>query len=353
MKKILVCMLFLVESSFSSSVCAEIKLTIASLESSNDYKTLSTRGFVGKYQFGAMNLVDIGFIDAEKYKKATYVYRAGGKNKVMWRQGNHKTFLANKKNWLNNLSLEDFLASKEAQEEAMNKSCQLTINRLKQKKIDTSNEVALKAMLVAAHLGGVDSVERYISTGKDYSDAFGTKLSKYFEAGAGSIAAAQKAKAFLGSRYVWGGTTPQGFDCSGYVQYLYAKEGIKLPRTALAQSEVGKEVPLELLKEGDLLFFLTDKKRGIPVTHVGIYQGKNKFIHAASKKEGVIVSSLDEYKNRFVIAKRVKSNEVVKDKSTVAIEIKKEAPNSMKVALNFDPYVIQNGRYIKQSLINQ
>jgi len=115
------------------------------------------------------------------------------------------------------------------------------------------------------------------------------------------------AKLFKGGRYVWGGTTPEGFDCSGYVQYLYKKNNISLPRTAWAQSQKGEVVALEDLQKGDLLFFLTDKTRGIPVTHVGIYIGNGDFIHAASKKKGIIISPLTHgsYAKTFVSAKRV------------------------------------------------
>jgi len=115
------------------------------------------------------------------------------------------------------------------------------------------------------------------------------------------------AKYFKGGRYKWGGTTPEGFDCSGYVQYLYKKHGISLPRTALAQSKVGTPIPEEKLQKGDLVFFLTDKKRGIPVTHVGIYLGNGKFIHAASRKKGIVISPLEygHYSNCYVGARRV------------------------------------------------
>jgi len=115
------------------------------------------------------------------------------------------------------------------------------------------------------------------------------------------------AKYFKGGKYVWGGTTPQGFDCSGYVQYLYKKHNIQLPRTAWAQSKQGRPVEKNHLQKGDLLFFLTDKKRGIPVTHVGIYLGDGQFIHAASKKKGIIVSPIyyGYYSNKFVSARRV------------------------------------------------
>lgn len=117
----------------------------------------------------------------------------------------------------------------------------------------------------------------------------------------------ENAKYFKGGKYIWGGTTPEGFDCSGYVQYLYKKNHIHLPRTALAQSYKGVTIATNDLQKGDLLFFLTDKSRGIPITHVGIYIGNGEFIHAASKKKGIIISPLytGHYANKFVSAKRV------------------------------------------------
>ena len=117
----------------------------------------------------------------------------------------------------------------------------------------------------------------------------------------------KNAKKHLGEPYVWGGTKPNGFDCSGYMQYIYKKEGVSIPRTAYAQSKVGKEVSRFHLKKGDLLFFLTDKSRKIPVTHVGMYIGEGKFIHAASKRKGIIITSLEEsrYSMLFVKATRI------------------------------------------------
>ena len=115
------------------------------------------------------------------------------------------------------------------------------------------------------------------------------------------------ARFFKGGKYVWGGTTPKGFDCSGYVQYLYKKHNVNLPRTAWSQSKQGMPVDKDHLEKGDLLFFLTDKKRGIPVTHVGIYLGNGEFIHAASKKKGIIISPITHghYADTFVSARRV------------------------------------------------
>ncbi|MBN2825391.1 MAG: C40 family peptidase [Campylobacterales bacterium] len=117
----------------------------------------------------------------------------------------------------------------------------------------------------------------------------------------------EDAKYFKGGKYVWGGTNPEGFDCSGYVQYLYKKQNIDLPRTAYSQSKLGTTVAFNRLQKGDLVFFLTDKSRGIPITHVGIYIGEGKFIHAADKTRGVIVSPImyGSYRKNFVTAKRL------------------------------------------------
>ena len=117
----------------------------------------------------------------------------------------------------------------------------------------------------------------------------------------------EDAKYFKGGKYVWGGTTPEGFDCSGYVQYLYKKHNINLPRTAWQQSKKGQQIEKHELQKGDLLFFLTDKKRGIPITHVGIYIGNGNFIHAASKKDGIIISPITHgsYAKTFVSARRI------------------------------------------------
>ena len=114
-------------------------------------------------------------------------------------------------------------------------------------------------------------------------------------------------KQYLGNPYVWGGNTPEtGMDCSGYTKYVFNKVGISIPRTAYAQSKVGKKIDKQNFKKGDLLFFLTDKKRNIPITHVGIYLGDDKFIHAASSKQGIIISSLKgSYGKKFITAKRI------------------------------------------------
>ena len=104
--------------------------------------------------------------------------------------------------------------------------------------------------------------------------------------------AAALALEFLGTKYVWGGSSPSGFDCSGLVYYVYKQFGIYLPRVAANQAKSGTYVSMSNLKPGDLVFFYTDKSRPNYVAHTGMYIGNGQFIHASSSKTGVIISGL-------------------------------------------------------------
>ena len=114
------------------------------------------------------------------------------------------------------------------------------------------------------------------------------------------------AKQFLGSKYVYGGTTPKGFDCSGFTQYVYKHFGYSISRTSSAQSKNGKQVSKSELQPGDLVFF-TPYSSSKGIGHVGIYIGNNQFIHASTEKTGVITSSLSSntYQKRYVTARRI------------------------------------------------
>lgn len=108
------------------------------------------------------------------------------------------------------------------------------------------------------------------------------------------------AKQFLGCKYVYGGTSTNGFDCSGFTQYVYKHFGVNLNRTAAAQYSNG--TPVTSLQPGDLVMF---GKSGI--NHVGIYIGGNTFIHAANKSRGVTTDTLSSgyYKTNYVGARRI------------------------------------------------
>lgn len=120
------------------------------------------------------------------------------------------------------------------------------------------------------------------------------------------------AKQYLGTRYVYGGSSPSGFDCSGFTMYVYNKYGYSLPHTASGQwqSTAGTKIySVSALKTGDLVFFCDpSRSNGKTCSHAGIYLGNGQFIHASSSKSGgVIISSLYEnyYSGYFVGGKHI------------------------------------------------
>ncbi len=125
-----------------------------------------------------------------------------------------------------------------------------------------------------------------------------------------AIAGAQRLASFalslLGVDYKWGGTRPEtGLDCSGLVQYVFQEvTGVTLPRTAQQMSRVGERVAVAELKPGDLVFFNT---RRFAFSHVGIYLGDNRFIHAPARGHEVQIAEFDTryWKKRFNGARRL------------------------------------------------
>lgn len=112
------------------------------------------------------------------------------------------------------------------------------------------------------------------------------------------------AKEFLDVPYVYGGTSREnGIDCSAFVQTVFYKNGIKLPRTAAAQFTKGKRVRENQLEPGDLVFF----KTCVAITHVGIICDNNRhFIHASSDSGKVAISRLDgRYEKKFIGGRRI------------------------------------------------
>ena len=112
------------------------------------------------------------------------------------------------------------------------------------------------------------------------------------------------AKKYIGVPYVWGGESPSGFDCSGFVQYVFKVHGISLNRTTETQYKHGSYVSKSNLKPGDLVFFQNTYRAGI--SHVGINIGNGQFIHASSSK-GVTISNLSSsyYTSHYYGARRI------------------------------------------------
>lgn len=106
-----------------------------------------------------------------------------------------------------------------------------------------------------------------------------------------------EAKKYLGVPYVWGGSTPSGFDCSGFTSYVFRKSGISLPRTSRAQQNIGTQVSLSNVQPGDLVFM------GKPAYHVGIYIGGGQWIHAPQTGDVVKIASFNP--SKFSSATRV------------------------------------------------
>jgi cell wall-associated NlpC family hydrolase len=115
---------------------------------------------------------------------------------------------------------------------------------------------------------------------------------------------ADLAEQYVGSRYVWGGASPAGFDCTGFVMWVFGQFGVPLPRNEAGQLASGDRVGADDLQPGDVLVFANTYRRGL--SHVGIYVGDGRFVHAADERHGVLVSNLwDSYWGpRFVGATR-------------------------------------------------
>ena len=136
---------------------------------------------------------------------------------------------------------------------------------------------------------------------------------------AGSVAPASTARVvptaerYLGTPYRYGGTSPiTGFDCSGFVQYVFARNNVKLPRTSRQQAKVGKAMPRRFrsLSAGDLVMFA---ERGETISHVAIYAGNNRIIHASSSGGAVRYDDLETRRGKWFVDHMVAARRVTPD----------------------------------------
>lgn len=119
------------------------------------------------------------------------------------------------------------------------------------------------------------------------------------------------AERYVGTRYRYGGETPGvGFDCSGFVQYVFGRHGIVLPRTSRLQASAGEQMPLDVdsLEPGDLLLFASG---GVRINHVAIYVGNNRILHSSAGAGGVVYDDLSTPRGRWYLARHVASRRVL------------------------------------------
>jgi cell wall-associated NlpC family hydrolase len=117
------------------------------------------------------------------------------------------------------------------------------------------------------------------------------------------------AERYIGVKYKWGGTSPTtGFDCSGYTQYVFAKHGVRLPRTSRAQASAGDRIlDYRALRAGDLIMFA---ENGQAISHVAIFAGHDRILHSSSSGAGVRYDDLSSnrgtwFRNHMVVARRI------------------------------------------------
>ena len=135
------------------------------------------------------------------------------------------------------------------------------------------------------------------SSSSSRSAAYAAGSDGRYSGGAGSAAGGNVvalAERYLGNRYVSGGSSPGGFDCSGFTAYVYGQMGVNLEHSAAGQYGSGNKVSSSSLKSGDLVFFRTGGS-GSGISHVGIYIGNGQFINAQNHRVGVAIASLSGY----------------------------------------------------------
>ena len=148
--------------------------------------------------------------------------------------------------------------------------------------------------------------------------------------------AIETAGQYVGTRYRWGGSSPsEGFDCSGFVQYVFRQHGIQLPRVSRDQARAGRALPTSLdgLLAGDLLFFA---QRGSTVDHVAIYAGDGRIVHASRSGYGVRYDELTGDRGRWYAQRLVAVRRVIDDETLVAAETRSAAADMPERELPLD-----------------
>jgi cell wall-associated NlpC family hydrolase len=164
----------------------------------------------------------------------------------------------------------------------------------------------LGPIVVIARLGGHGVTVRAVPVSSRRS---ARKVTRLTNASAARVLAT--ARQYLGTPYRYGGADPsRGFDCSGFVQYVFGRNHIELPRTSRQQAFAGRAVSLKVdsLMPGDLLLF---SSKGKGVNHVGIYLGNNRMVHSTAGAGKVVYEDLSTARGRWYLARHVASRRVL------------------------------------------
>ena len=164
----------------------------------------------------------------------------------------------------------------------------------------------LSALALGAPEGLTEAAKRTKEKDNDKDKGKDRKRDKQKQSGGSGADVVRVAKKYKGSRYVWGGESPRGFDCSGFTWYCYDKAaGMDIGRTVEEQWKRGRSVGKGDWKAGDLVFFKNTFQKGL--SHNGIYIGGGKFIHAENEDTGVVISTLESgyYDDHYAGARRL------------------------------------------------
>jgi cell wall-associated NlpC family hydrolase len=172
--------------------------------------------------------------------------------------------------------------------------------------IDRRRAVALASMTaIGVALGAGDAPEASAANGARGGKRTDSTKSKDEKKSKGKKVV-RKAKKYKGAKYVWGGASPKGFDCSGFTWFVYNKAvRIDLGRTVKGQWKQGRKVRKGKWKPGDIVFFKNTFEKGL--SHCGIFIKGQEFIHAENERTGVVISTLDSdyYAKHYKGARRI------------------------------------------------
>ena len=183
---------------------------------------------------------------------------------------------------------------------------------------------------ISARLGSRGGIDLRVDDRAYPASSTSRRTSRSASATASSVLAT--ADDYVGTRYVWGGATPRGFDCSGFVQYVFRRHGIELPRTSRQQAQVGERISTSLaaLEVGDLLFFATDGKR---IDHIAIYAGNDEIIHSSSSGGGVGYDNLYSKRGQWFADHHVATRRVIEDGYSLVGPL----TAALRAVMSFDP----------------